>query len=69
MSDSDQITGTGNREQRTVLAIEISTPRGQVAVVRGDEVLYSVEFTSQRSHNAQLVEPFREASTQPGGQV
>lgn len=66
MSDSDPKPGTGNREPGTVLAIEISTPRGQVAVVRGAEVLYSVEFTSQRSHNAQLFMPLREALATAG---
>lgn len=54
MSDSDP-------KPRTVLAIEISTPHGQVAVTRGDEVLYTTEFASQRSHNAQLFAPLRDA--------
>ena len=51
----------GLSKARTVLSIEISTPSGQVAVVRGDEVLYFTEFASQRSHNAQLFAPLREA--------
>jgi tRNA threonylcarbamoyladenosine biosynthesis protein TsaB len=45
-----------------VLAIETSTPRGSVAVVRGDAtVVYERSFSSERSHNSQLFEPLREA--------
>lgn len=45
-----------------VLAIETSTPRGSVAVVRGDaSVVYERSFSSERSHNSQLFEPLREA--------
>jgi tRNA threonylcarbamoyladenosine biosynthesis protein TsaB len=45
-----------------VLAIETSTPRGSVAVVKGDEtVVYERSFSSERSHNSQLFEPLREA--------
>jgi tRNA threonylcarbamoyladenosine biosynthesis protein TsaB len=56
----------GLSKERTVLSIEISTPHGQVAVVRGDDVLYSAEFASQRSHNAQLFSPLREALAAAG---
>jgi tRNA threonylcarbamoyladenosine biosynthesis protein TsaB len=45
-----------------VLAIETSTPRGSVAVVRGDAtVVYERSFSSERSHNSQLFEPLRDA--------
>jgi tRNA threonylcarbamoyl adenosine modification protein YeaZ len=45
-----------------VLAIETSTSRGSVAVVRGDAtVVYERSFSSERSHNSQLFEPLREA--------
>lgn len=45
-----------------VLAIETSTPRGSVAVVKGDAtVVYERSFSSERSHNSQLFEPLREA--------
>ncbi|RBP45400.1 tRNA threonylcarbamoyl adenosine modification protein YeaZ [Roseimicrobium gellanilyticum] len=45
-----------------VLAIETSTPRGSVAVVKGDAtVVYEHSFSSERSHNSQLFEPLREA--------
>jgi tRNA threonylcarbamoyladenosine biosynthesis protein TsaB len=56
----------GLSKERTILSIEISTPHGQVAVVRGDDVLYSAEFASQRSHNAQLFAPLREALAAAG---
>lgn len=62
----DQKPETRSRETRTILAIEISTPLGKVAVVRGDDVLYSTEFASQRSHNAQLFAPLREALAAAG---
>jgi tRNA threonylcarbamoyladenosine biosynthesis protein TsaB len=45
-----------------VLAIETSTPRGSVAVVKRDAtVVYERSFSSERSHNSQLFEPLREA--------
>lgn len=45
----------------TILAIEISTSHGQIAVVRGEETVFSTEFASQRSHNAQMFAPLSEA--------
>lgn len=44
-----------------ILAIETSTPRGHVAVIRHGEVLFEKTFTSQRSHNSQLFAPLGEA--------
>ena len=46
---------------RTILAIEISTSQGQIAVLRGDETVFSTEFASQRSHNAQMFAPLGDA--------
>ncbi|MCX6855188.1 MAG: tRNA (adenosine(37)-N6)-threonylcarbamoyltransferase complex dimerization subunit type 1 TsaB, partial [Verrucomicrobia bacterium] len=47
--------------ERTVLALDLSSPRGVVAVVRGDAVLFESSFQSERSHNAQVFPPLREA--------
>jgi tRNA threonylcarbamoyl adenosine modification protein YeaZ len=46
---------------RTVLALDLSSARGVIAVVRGDEVLFRAEFQSERSHNAQVFAPLTEA--------
>jgi tRNA threonylcarbamoyladenosine biosynthesis protein TsaB len=46
---------------RVVLALELSTTLGQVAVVRGGDVLYRAEFVSERSHNSHLFVPLGEA--------
>lgn len=46
---------------RAVLAIDLSTPRGHVAVVRGGEVLLDEAFVSERSHNSMLYEPLGRA--------
>ncbi len=51
----------------TILAIEISTPAGQIAVVRSGEVVFYSEFASQRSHNAQMFAPLRDALAAAGG--
>lgn len=48
-------------DPRTVLSIELSTPRGQVAVVRGAETVFSAEFTSERSHNSHVFPRLAEA--------
>jgi len=40
-----------------VLALELSTAHGSVAVVAGDEVLYEAAFEAKRSHNAQVFGP------------
>ncbi len=46
---------------KAILAIDLSTPRGQVAVVRAEAVLYEVAFVSERSHNSMLYTPLQEA--------
>lgn len=46
---------------RLVLAIDLSTPRGVMAVVRGVEVLFEASFQSERSHNAQVFAPLAQA--------
>lgn len=46
---------------RTVLAIDLSTPRGVIAVLRGDALLYEAQFTAERSHNAQVFAPLGQA--------
>ncbi|WP_166442614.1 tRNA (adenosine(37)-N6)-threonylcarbamoyltransferase complex dimerization subunit type 1 TsaB [Phragmitibacter flavus] len=41
--------------------MDTSTARGEVAVVRGGETLLVAGFESERSHNAQMFSPLREA--------
>ena len=45
----------------STLAIETSTARGSVAVVRDGVVVFQQSFTSERSHNSQLFAPLGEA--------
>jgi tRNA threonylcarbamoyl adenosine modification protein YeaZ len=52
---------------RAFLALDLSTPRGNLAVVRGDEVLFDESFQSERSHNAQAFAPLRRALAAVGG--
>lgn len=40
-----------------VLALDLSSPRGVLAVVRDGEVLHEAAFVSERSHNARLFAP------------
>jgi tRNA threonylcarbamoyladenosine biosynthesis protein TsaB len=47
--------------QRTVLALDLSTPHGQIAIVHGTELLFEREFVSDRSHNSMLYGPLAEA--------
>jgi tRNA threonylcarbamoyladenosine biosynthesis protein TsaB len=47
--------------EHTVLALDLSSPRGVIAVVRGDAVLFETSFQSERSHNAQVFPPLKEA--------
>jgi tRNA threonylcarbamoyladenosine biosynthesis protein TsaB len=47
--------------ERIVLALDLSSPRGLLAVVCGKEVLFEAQFQSERSHNAQLFAPLTEA--------
>lgn len=42
---------------RFVIALDLSTPHGLLAVVCGEEVLYQASFQSERSHNAQVFSP------------
>lgn len=42
---------------RLVLALDLSTSQGVLAVVRGGEVLLETSFQSERSHNAQVFAP------------
>jgi tRNA threonylcarbamoyl adenosine modification protein YeaZ len=44
-----------------VLALELSTVQGSVAVVAGKEVLFEASFEAKRSHNAQVFGPLGEA--------
>jgi tRNA threonylcarbamoyladenosine biosynthesis protein TsaB len=44
-----------------VLAMDTSTARGEVAVVRGNETLLVAGFESERSHNSQMFAPLRQA--------
>jgi tRNA threonylcarbamoyl adenosine modification protein YeaZ len=44
-----------------VLALDLSSPRGVLAVVRDGEVLHQAVFVSERSHNARLFAPLVEA--------
>ena len=53
----------------TLLALDLSTAHGSIAVVRGDEVLFRSTFQSERSHNAQVFAPLREALTAAGDQL
>lgn len=47
--------------RRTVLALDLSTARGDIAVLRGSEVLFEAVFQSERSHNAQVFAPLQAA--------
>lgn len=40
-----------------ILAIDLSTPCGHVALLRGDAVCFEQTFTSHRSHNSMLYAP------------
>lgn len=58
--------GGSLRHNATILVIEISTADGQIAVLRGDDVIFSTRFASQRSHNAQMFAPLRDALAAAG---
>lgn len=51
---------------RAALAIDLSTARGEIAVVRGDAVIFEKAFQSERSHNAQVFAPLRQALAAAG---
>lgn len=46
---------------RTVLAIDLSTTRGVIAVLKDGQVVYEAGFTAERSHNAQVFAPLGDA--------
>ena len=52
-----------------IFAIELSTPTGQLAVLRDGAVLYEGAFTSNRSHNSMLYAPLAEALAAGDGEV
>ncbi|MDZ4290229.1 MAG: tRNA (adenosine(37)-N6)-threonylcarbamoyltransferase complex dimerization subunit type 1 TsaB [Prosthecobacter sp.] len=54
---------------RTTLALDLSTARGEIAVVRGDSLLFADAFQSERSHNAQVFVPLRRALAAAGPQL
>lgn len=62
MDDRAQCFAAGG----AVLAIEISTAQGKLAVVRGGELVFSTQFASHRSHNAQLFAPLGDALAAAG---
>jgi len=47
--------------ERTVLALDLSSSRGVIAVTKGEVVLFETSFQSERSHNAQVFSPLKEA--------
>lgn len=53
----------------TLLALDLSTAHGSIAVVRGDDVLFESAFQSERSHNAQVFAPLREALAAAGADL
>ncbi|MDB6006291.1 MAG: glycoprotease [Prosthecobacter sp.] len=52
-----------------LLALDLSTAHGSIAVVNGDDVLFRSSFQSERSHNAQVFAPLREALAAAGNQL
>lgn len=47
--------------RRTVLALDLSSTQGVIAVVKEGQVIYEAAFTAERSHNAQVFAPLGEA--------
>ena len=54
---------------RTLLALDLSTAHGSIAVVRGTDVLFQSSFQSERSHNAQVFAPLRGALAAAGSDL
>ena len=52
-----------------LLALDLSTAHGSIAVVRGADVLFRSTFQSERSHNAQVFAPLREALAAAGDEL
>lgn len=50
----------------TLLSLDLSTAHGSLAVVCGDEVRFEATFQSERSHNARVFAPLREALAAAG---
>ncbi|TDU62556.1 tRNA threonylcarbamoyl adenosine modification protein YeaZ [Prosthecobacter fusiformis] len=46
---------------RTVLALDLSSTRGVIAVLRDGTLLFEAAFTAERSHNAQVFPPLSQA--------
>lgn len=55
--------------KQTLLALDLSTSHGSIAVVRGDDVLFQSSFQSERSHNAQVFAPLRDALKAAGDEL
>lgn len=55
--------------KQTLLALDLSTAHGSIAVVRGNDVLFESTFQSERSHNAQVFAPLREALKAAGSDL
>lgn len=51
----------------TCIAIDTSTRTGRIAVAAGETVVYTAEFSSQRSHNSQIFAPLGTALEASGG--
>ncbi len=49
-----------------ILALDLSTAHGSIAAVRDDRVIFQSSFQSERSHNAQVFAPLREALAAAG---
>ena len=52
-----------------ILAIELSTPTGKLAVIKEGRVLHESSFTSNRSHNSMLYAPLAEALAAANGEL
>lgn len=52
-----------------ILALELSTPRGHVAVVKDGSVWFEAEFVSERSHNSMLYAPLEKALEAAGSSL
>jgi tRNA threonylcarbamoyladenosine biosynthesis protein TsaB len=49
-----------------LLAIDLSTSHGSIAVLNDDAIVFEAAFQSERSHNAQVFAPLRDALTAAG---
>ncbi len=53
----------------TLLALDLSTAHGSLAVVCGNEVRFEASFQSERSHNARVFAPLQKALAAAGDHV